>query len=534
MSGNSSIQVVGETLRWRARERPDKLFWWVGDDRATYAEADVRSDRVAAGLAEHGVRQGDRVAVLATNRWEYVEVILALAKLGAIQVPLNAYLRRTFLQYQLDLAEAQIVFADTPGIAALSEILDHLPALKKIIAFDDDHEDVTGTEIVPFGDIRSSGADVPRPELSPADLISIMYTSGTTGMPKGCMMPHGYYLNYGAEINGLFDVRDDTEVLFTALPLFHGHAQMGALTSALSQGFSVVIEPEFRASTVLDRWIETGATIFHAVGMMSMALLRLPPSDKDRDHQVRVGLSVPLPPPQQQQFLERFGVYMTTQAYAQTETGLATLARPGDAPVGAQGKPSPYREVAVVDDDDNMLPPGQVGEIVVRPKVPNVMSAGYWRQPEATVKAWRNLWHHTGDHGRFDEDGFLYFVDRKKDSLRRRGENISSMEVESAIKTNPKVADAAIVAVPSELTEDEVMACLQLAEGETVEPDEMFTFFKESLPYFVVPRYVRIVAELPKTPTLRVQKHLIRDEGITDDTWDFEAMGLRIERAERR
>lgn len=526
--------TVGELLRDRAREIPNKLFWWVGDDQATFAEANIVSDRVAAGIAELGVSQGDRVAVLSTNRREYLETIFGLAKLGAIQVPLNAYLRGDFLYHQIHESGAEVVVADSAGVEAVLKIADRLPALRCIVSFDKIDDPEGGTAVISFDRVRASAAAVPDVSVSPSDPMSIMYTSGTTGMPKGCVLQHGYYLHIGKERSRLIPGGDD-DVIFSAFPLFHTAGQIIVLTSALHDGLSVVIEPEFHASAVVDRWIETGATMFVAIGAMGMAMLSAPPTERDRSHRVRTGVAVPFPPAVQQEFRDRFGVEMNSALFGQTECWPVSVALPGEGEPGSHGKPAPYYEVAIVDADDRQLERGEVGEIVVRPKVPYAMFAGYWRQPEFTMNAWRNLWHHTGDAGRMGEDGSLYFIDRKKDALRRRGENIASVEVEIAIGKHPSVLEAAVFGVRSDQTEEDVMACLVLAPNEKVEPAELFAFFAGSMPYFVVPRYVRLVESLPKTAaTLRVQKHELREQGVTSDTWDFDAMGFRVDREARR
>jgi crotonobetaine/carnitine-CoA ligase len=198
------------------------------------------------------------------------------------------------------------------------------------------------------------------------------------------------------------------------------------------------------------------------------------------------------------------------------------------------GRPSPSYDVRVVDDDDNDVPVGEPGEVVVRARQEDTLYTGYWADADATAEAMRNGWHHTGDVARFDEDGYLTFVDRKKDALRRRGENVSSVQLEAALVAHVKIAEAAIVAVPSEMTEDDIKACLVLASGESTSPEELFAFFRERLPFFAIPRYVEIVEGLPKTATMRVQKHLLRAAGVTPQTWDFEQLGLTLAREDRR
>jgi crotonobetaine/carnitine-CoA ligase len=304
---------------------------------------------------------------------------------------------------------------------------------------------------------------------------------------------------------------------------------------ALVHGLTAVVEPIFSASSLVERWIETGASVFSGVGAMGMAVLATPPSGRDKETRLRVALMIPFPPDQQEVFEQRFGARVLAQLYGQTECGAIAYSRLSETRnLQSLGRPAPYFDVRLHDDRDMEVPTGEVGEIVVRPLVPDAIYRGYWRKPEATTEAWRNLWHHTGDYGRADEESFITFVDRKKDALRRRGENVSSVQLEMAIAQHPKIAEAAVHAVPSPMTEDDIKACVVLQPDETVSPEELATFFAEKLPYFATPRYVEIVPELPKTATLRVQKHMLRERGITDATWDLDALGLAADPKERR
>ena len=521
--------TVAGLLRDRAAERPDKLFLWSGDRRRTYADMDAASDRVAGGLAELGVAPGDRVAVLSNNRMEFVDLFFACAKLGAVIVPTNVFLKGDFLHYQLGDCEAETIVVDGPGAATVAEVASELPSLKCAVALDD--ATVAGVDTVPFSRLDASPA---AGDVGPASLLSIMYTSGTTGMPKGCMLAHGWYVNGARAGTDMMGYGGD-DVLYTALPLFHAWAQ-GMVTGALLHGLTAVIDPMFSAHSVVERIAETNATTFAGVGMMGMAMLASPESARDREHRLRAALMIPFAPTDQQRFKERYGASVLAQLYGQTECGAISYGRltdPGDP--ASVGSPGINVDVRVVDDDDDReVESGELGEVVVRPKSPNALYQGYWRKPEATVEAWRNLWHHTGDYGRMNETGELFFVDRKKDALRRRGENVSSIEVEIAITQHPKIAEAAVHAVPSPMTEDDVKACLVLAPGESVTPDELFPFFKEKLPYFAIPRFVEVVPELPRNATMRVMKHLLRDRGVTDETWDFERLGLSVRPEDRR
>jgi crotonobetaine/carnitine-CoA ligase len=244
---------------------------------------------------------------------------------------------------------------------------------------------------------------------------------------------------------------------------------------------------------------------------------------------------IPFAPNDEAEFTERFRVRVQSNMYGQTETGAITftpLAESGKP--GTIGRPSPQYDVRVADDDDRDVPPGTPGEVIVRAKNPNVLYTGYWQKADESAAAMRGGWHHTGDLARVDEDGFFTFVDRKKDSVRRRGENVSSLQLEQAIIAHAKISEAAIVAVPSEMTEDDIKVCIVTAPGATLDPTELFEFFRTKLPYFAIPRYVEIVAELPKTATMRVQKHLLRQAGVTAETWDLEQLGLTVAREDRR
>jgi carnitine-CoA ligase len=512
---------IGDLLRRRASARPDHLFLCCGDERRTLGQLDARSDALAAGLAGLGVAKRDRVAFLSANRIEVLELFFACAKLGAIHVPLNAFLKGDFLAYQLADSGAKAIAADAAGVAAVAAVRDRCPELQHVVALD------AGGALLP------AHGPPPRPEVSPSDVLSILYTSGTTGMPKGCMLAHGWYTAAADSSKEMLDYAEG-DVICTALPLFHGWA-LGIVTASLVHDMTAVIEPSFSPAGMLDRLAATRATIFAGVGMMGLALLGLPPSQADRRHALRVAFMIPFSPDQQRAFEDRFGAPVFSQMYGQTETGSISFSRlRGPQNPASIGLPSPGFEVRIVDDQDRPVATGEMGEIAVRPRTPLALFRGYWRKPEDTIEAWRNLWHHTGDYGRADDEGFLYFVDRKKDAIRRRGENVSSVQVEATLVAHPKIAEAAVHAVPSEMTEDEIKACLVLAPGAEVTAEELFGFFAERLPYFAIPRYVELVDALPKTATMRVQKHLLRARGITAETWDLEAMGLSVARDERR
>lgn len=521
-------------LRARAADRGEHLFVSVGDYRATYAEMNRVTDAVAAGFFDCGVEHGERVAILSVNRPEILELYFGLAKIGAVQVPLNAFLKGEFLRYQLADSQASTLVVDSSGYAAVVDLVSQLPDLKRIVLLDGDGSGSAPVELVPYRHIRESSATPPETPVVAADVMSIVYTSGTTGFPKGCVLTHGYYLRVGRVGVQTYELGAD-DVMISALPLFHAAARMLMVAATLTVGATAVVEEEFHGTTFLDHAAEAGATVVLGVAAMFAVLLMQPPSGRDRRHRLRLAVWTPASIDLATRFHERFGVEVNSQLYGQTECAGVTYS-PASQPRNAAsaGRAAPDLEVRVVDDEDREVPAGEVGEIVFRPREPHAMFREYWQKPAETLLAFRTLWYHTGDFGRRDTDGFFYFVDRKKDAMRRRGENVSSMELETAIAAHPKIAEAAAHAVPSALTEDDIKACLVLKPGETVEPEEVFAFFHEKLPYFAVPRYVEVLEALPKNAVHRVMKHVLRERGITSDTWDFEALDLTIARTERR
>lgn len=523
--------TIAGHLRARRDKDPERHLAACGGDWRSVGTVHDRAERLAAGLYELGVRPGDRVASMMPNRDEAVELFFACALLGAIQVPLNVFLKGEFLRYQLADAEPAVIVADAAALPLMAEAVT-APELSgaRLVALDGDD----GTGAVPFADLFTDPVrDWPDP--GPDDLVAVLYTSGTTGMPKGCMINNGYFTHMPKAhmMHGWF-TPDDTSMC--PLPLYHGFA-LSALMDGLVAGCRVAFDPAYSASQFLSRAREIGATQFFGVGAMAAALLATPPRPDDAEHSIDRAIFIPLAPTVRKQIEERFRMRAICEGYGQTEVLPATMGdgtakgRPDRA---SAGRALPWLDVRVVDDADRVLGQGETGEIVVRPLEPYSMFAGYWRKEKATLDAWKNLWHHTGDLGFFDEDGSLYFVDRKKDALRRRGENVSSVELELAILKHPAIAEVAVHAVPAGVREDEIKACIVLQNGARLEPAELFEYFRRNLPYYAVPRYVEFVAELPKNAVARVLKHKLRDGWDTPDTVDFQALGLVIERSQRR
>jgi crotonobetaine/carnitine-CoA ligase len=355
-----------------------------------------------------------------------------------------------------------------------------------------------------------------------------MFTSGTSGPAKGATHSNRSALWNAFAWLDVLELADD-DVAYSMFPLFHVTARSAVVTSTMWAGGSVALRSRFSVSGFWDDVRASGATFFAYMGSVVHLLWSAPPTEHDAEHRVRVAFGAAAPAHVVEPFERRFGLRLI-EVYGSTELGLATAPRPGERASGAMGHPRPHLELEVHDHFGRRLPAGRDGEIVARPRSPHAMFQGYWADPEATVDAVAGLWFHTGDRGHFRPDGQLVFVDRDKDVIRRRGENISSFDVERVTQAHPAVVEAAAFAVPSDIAEEEVAVAVVVDPEAGLEVAALFEYCIEHLPRFAVPRYIRLVDALPKTPSQRVQKYRLRAEGITPDTADREAMGIVVPR----
>jgi carnitine-CoA ligase len=504
--------VLPEVLEAQARRRGTATFLTVIEEGSlTYAAAARQARQIAAHCAAVGVKAGDPVAVLLPNGLDFVRLWLGLGRLGAVIVPVNTGLTGDFLAHQLRDSGARVVVSAGAGSDAVARVLEMVPGLHML--------DLDGWQ-------RAPEYEGPLPDAT--DTACLMYTSGTTGPSKGVLMPHAHCYLFGlGSLESLGISADDR--YYVCMPLFHANGLFMQLYATLIAGASAVLRSRFSATSWLSDIREHACTVTNLLGAMSQFVIAQPATPEDRDHQLRVICPVPNPGSHERAWRERFAIPDVVSAYGMTEVNIPLYGRLGVSRPGSAGLVlDRYFEVEVRDPDtDDPLPAGGIGEIMVRPKVPFGFMSGYAGLPEATVAAWRNFWFHTGDSGTMDEDGWVTFVDRTKDCIRRRGENISSFEVESAIARLGGVAEVAAYAVPAggEGTEDEVMLAVVPEPGAPLEPSDVAAYADRVLPAFARPRYVEVLDALPKTPTQKVRKQELRSRAVTSSTWDRERSG---------
>ena len=516
--------VLRPALERFAASQPDKVFARFADASVwTYAQTLEITQRTAAGLQALGVRQGDTVHSWLPNGPDALRVWFGLNYLGAVYVPINLSYRGRMLENAVRISGASLMVAH----ATLTERLvgADLSKLTDLVTLHGQGTPVPGLRHHDAATLEPAQISL-RPlerEIMPWDPQNIIYTSGTTGPSKGVTSSYLHAYTTGEAWNFLHP--DDRQLV--NLPMFHVGGT-GAIYAMLVRGASVAIVDAFQTDTFWDVINETGSTLVVLLGGMATLLNKKPPSEKDRQHSLRVAMMVPLLE-DAPAFSRRFGCEVYT-VFNMTEVSCPIVSGLNPTPMGTCGKPREGIEVRVVDENDCEVAQGTVGELIVRSDRPWAMNSGYYANPDATARAWRNGWFHTGDAFRQDPDGNYFFVDRMKDAIRRRGENISSFEVEAEVIGHPAVQECAAVAVPSELGEDEVLVAVVVQPGVEFDPKALIEYLIPRMPHFMVPRYLRVIAELPKTPTQKVQKHLIRSEGITADTWDREQAGIVVRR----
>ncbi|MCA9511911.1 MAG: AMP-binding protein [Myxococcales bacterium] len=535
--------TVPRLLARRLASKPDGEYLDVGGVKLSARDVDERGRRIATALRELGVAPGDRVASLLENSPEAVLYWFGTVLGGRVAVPINSAYKGDYLRHQLADSGSRVLFAHVDFLDRAVDVVPRVDGLDFVVVVGDEGGGVDasafgGAKVLRFEDVLGASCEPVPNDVRPSDLGTFIYTGGTTGPSKGCMLSHNYHEALATQIATQWQATAD-DVVWTPLPLFHFNALTTATLGPLVTGGRGAIFRRFSVSQFWPEMNRTGATITSTLGTMAYLLAH----DVDRPEMPRSGApeanrtlrlmgAAPLPPEVDSILRERFAIDTFSGAYGVTEASLISWQPPGtkNKPNAAGVVNHAYFDVRIFDDDDVEVPRGTEGEIVIRPKRPHVMFEGYWGRPQATVETSRNWWYHTGDVGRIDDEGYLYFVDRKADYLRRRGENISSFEVESVLMKHGKLADVAVHAVPSPLTEDDLKITATLEQGAVLTEEELFRWCIEHLPYFALPRYIEFRAELPRSPVGRVLKRVLRDEGATPASWDAEASGIAYEK----
>ncbi len=530
--GDISENVIGKLIEGKGRIHKDRVFLFFEDQKITYKQLDFVSNQFARGLSNLGIQKGDKVVLMMQNHPEFLYAWFGTVKLGAVEVPINTAYKGNSLSYIINNSDSKLLLIDAPLLERLLIIRHELTKLNRIVCRGHVDKAISSSIPVPvisMDELFNNSTDPVTTDVSRRDPSGILYTSGTTGLSKGVVLCHNAFIHL-AWLMGKYRQLNPQDVLYTFLPLFHGNAQMLTILCALVGDAQVVLRDRFSASSFWDDIRKYGATQFNYLGAVMTILSKQPPRENDADNPVRIAFGAACSPDVMKHMEERFRL-ICMEGYGLTEAGIVTHWTVDDRKIGSCGKViQDFYEVKLVDDEDMEVPVGEIGEIVVRSKAPFIMMSEYYKMPEKTLESYRNLWFHTGDYARKDEEGYFYFVDRKKDALRRRGENISSFEVEKVINSHPQVLESAVFAVPSELGEDEVKANVVLKPAESLPPEELIGYCNVRMAYFAIPRYLEFVEELPKTPTGRVEKYRLREAGITAKTWDREKAGIKITR----
>ncbi len=518
-------QEITEDMSWaelieeKARKYGDRTFLLFEDKEFSFRQMDENANRVANYLLTLGAGKSKGVAIIMGNSPQYLDVYIGSQKIGMYSIPINTSLRGDSLLYILDHSDAEFVVIDEEFLDAYKKIADKVEKRKTVIV---NRSTPAGESALPQGMLNLSDAygqkpNKPNIKYDKNDICFILYTSGTTGLPKGVMYRYGKTTVKLLSIpaNALYKKSD---ILYTSLPLFHGNALWLCVTQAMHRGCKVVLARKFSASKFWDEMRKYKVTEFNTIGAMIPILMKQPPKENDRDNCVRFTISAACPVDEWEKFEKRFGIKIY-EAYGSVDGGGKSIMNMGNAPVGSIGKPAPNTVYRLVDNEGNDVPDGTPGQLIFESKGKK-KSVEYFKNEKAGNDKLKGGWIYTGDLVRRDKNGYLYFVGRNAEFMRIKGENVSAYEVEHTIQKHPSVLEAAVYAVPSELAEDEIMACVSLVEGHTLKEADLIESLKEDLAKFAVPRFVKIVKEFPKTETQRIIKKELEKKGIVAGTYD--------------
>lgn len=521
---------LGRVLALQARYNADTHYLISEQSQYTYAECNRIVNRYARGMQQLGVGHGDRVVIYMKGCVEYVLVTLAVAKLGAVWVPVNTDYSGIWLQDNINDSEEKLIVTSDDYLPRIKQILSSLNCSNILVHGNRATGSIASACLDDFAGLDDSDLDTGF--INYGDTVSILWTSGTTGKPKGVMQSHNVWIHSAECANPMFDTRPG-DITYNCLPLYNSAAWITNIYRALVGGITCAMDESFSVSHFWDRIRHYGATQSFTLGAMHMFLWKKPAQENDADNPLRVAQMIPMPDDILEPFRKRFGLEQINQGYGQSEA-LAMLKRSSKKrwKPNALGEPFDALEIKLMNDDGEEVPVGETGEFCVRPKEPHIIFSGYFNDPEATANAFSGEWYHTGDLGKKDEDGEFFFVDRKSDFIRYKGRNISSMQIEAIARQHPAVADAAVIGIPSEelASEAEVKLDVVLKNDTSLDPSELARFINDNAPYFFVPRFIEIRESLPYTPTNKIQKYKLREMGISDNTWDGIKAGFEVSR----
>ncbi|MEH7177509.1 AMP-binding protein [Neobacillus vireti] len=531
-------RVLSEMLDSCYETNSSSVFYVSLDEQnreVTYAEMKEKVDIVASNLLDIGIKKGTHVAVLMTGSTDYLSVWFALAKLGAIEVPINTVYKGETLQYLINDSDARYIVVDEEYYGELNKVSGGLEKIQHVIShginqypYESSWNNVEWDRVIQNSEIRIRNLynEVKINPVYPNDPVGIIYTSGTTGPSKGVLLSNHHLVFMGMTHAGIMHY-EENDISLNFLPYYHTAAKFVTMACMLS-GAKMILKKKFSITSFWKDVHEQQVTLLSTLGGVLPMLHKQKANPEDANNSIRAVYVIPSPTDTYYEIQNRFGFKLVV-AYGGTEWNIVSSTELDEDKPGSAGRPfEQYYDLKIVDEHDFECSPFEQGEIIVRPKIPHIVMLEYYNKPEKTVEAWRGLWFRTGDRAYKDKEGYIYFVDRLKDAIRRRGENISSFEIESVIDKHPQINESAVIPVPSEIGEDEIKACIILKKDADISHQEIFNYCYENMGYFMVPRYIEFFEDFPRTPTGKVRKNILRGQGIrglTSFTWDREKDG---------